>query len=65
MTEANLAGLRHPIWEQLYDFTDEWNVPNMSPAELDLMVHRLAANRADLTRVITFNYTIYVPPACH
>lgn len=37
----------------------------MSPAELDLMVHRLAASREDLTRVITFDYTIYVPPACH
>ncbi|KAF4523731.1 hypothetical protein B566_EDAN013848 [Ephemera danica] len=45
LTEANLAGsVVPPNWQKLYSFNEAYGTTSMLPAELDALVHRMAAN---------------------
>ncbi|XP_053682199.1 sphingomyelin phosphodiesterase-like [Sabethes cyaneus] len=50
LTEANLHPLRDPLWQNLYSFSQDFNIPNVSPASLDGLARRFGSNPTDLHR---------------
>lgn len=54
LTEANQNPNRNPIWMQLYSFSRDFQLSNVSPASLDGLVRRFASNPAELRRYWEF-----------
>jgi sphingomyelin phosphodiesterase len=44
LTEANMNPARRPIWEKLYSFRTDFGLADLSPASLNELVFRMAAD---------------------
>ena len=54
LTEANLTPESKPKWVQSYSFKEAFNLDDLSPASMDSLVHRLAANKTELQKYWEF-----------
>ncbi|XP_058823019.1 sphingomyelin phosphodiesterase-like [Topomyia yanbarensis] len=54
LTEANLHPLRDPLWQDLYSFSRDFSIPNVSPATLDGLARRFGSTPTDLHRYWEF-----------
>lgn len=50
LTEANLNPQRDPLWTPLYSFSQDFSIPNVSPASLDTLARRFGSTPSDLHR---------------
>ncbi|KAJ4436564.1 hypothetical protein ANN_16597 [Periplaneta americana] len=44
LTDANIHGNSTPTWFKLYSFQEAYGVPSLSPADLDVLTHKMATN---------------------
>ncbi|XP_058443157.1 sphingomyelin phosphodiesterase-like [Malaya genurostris] len=54
LTEANLNPSRDPLWQDLYSFARDFNIPNVSPATLDGLARQFGSTPQELHRYWEF-----------